>query len=128
MCVCRNTCNIFISASLNLVLSDLYIIYSNFIALIRTMASNFLTQHIGSFRMSLFVEGFLGDQFTELEKLEDDQNPLFIERVVNVFLKETPNDITRIGQILEDTPLDVVKLDRCIHKLKGRSVRYLFFY
>ncbi|XP_042974833.1 histidine-containing phosphotransfer protein 4-like [Carya illinoinensis] len=46
-------------------------------------------------------QGFLGhERFTELGKLEDDQNPFFIERVVNVFLKDqTPNDITRIGQV-----------------------------
>ncbi|XP_041009476.1 histidine-containing phosphotransfer protein 4-like [Juglans microcarpa x Juglans regia] len=69
------------------------------------------------------MQGFLNDQFVELEKLEDDRdNPAFVESMVNLFLSQTPDEITCIEQALEETPLDLVELNRCIYKFKGSIV------
>ncbi|XP_062148763.1 histidine-containing phosphotransfer protein 4-like [Alnus glutinosa] len=85
------------------------------------MPGKSLKQQVAAFRQSLFCEEILNGQFTCLEELEGEDNPNFIETIVNMYLNESPKYIDTIEQTLEATPIDVANLERCLYKFKGSS-------
>ncbi|XP_062157416.1 histidine-containing phosphotransfer protein 4-like [Alnus glutinosa] len=72
-------------------------------------------------RQSLFDQGFLDEQFIQLEELQDDANPNFVEEVVTSYYQNTSTVIVIIEQALERSPLDFDKLDSYMYQLKGSS-------
>ncbi|KAF8393445.1 hypothetical protein HHK36_021689 [Tetracentron sinense] len=85
------------------------------------MESNHLQRQIAYTRKSLFDQGFLDEQFIQLEDLEDDANPNFVEEVVTLFYRDSTRLILNIEQALEKSPLDFTKLDNYMHQFKGSS-------
>lgn len=47
-----------------------------------------------------FVQGYLDDQFIQLEELQDDANPNFVEEVVTLYYRDSARLILNIEQAL----------------------------
>ncbi|KAF3442976.1 hypothetical protein FNV43_RR16894 [Rhamnella rubrinervis] len=83
-----------------------------------------LRQQIASMRQSLFDEGILDNHYMQLENLEDNDNPNFAEEVMSLYCRDSTKIIASLHQALEKPgPLDVNKLDKLLHQLKGGSAR-----
>ncbi|KAL0558389.1 hypothetical protein IC582_002951 [Cucumis melo] len=73
------------------------------------------------YKVSLFKEGYLNDQFKELESLEDESNPKFVEEVVAIFFEDSHRLINELTKALEQKCIDFKKVDAYVHQLKGSS-------
>ncbi|KAF2304436.1 hypothetical protein P3X46_019843 [Hevea brasiliensis] len=80
-----------------------------------------LRQQVTYVRKSLFDQGYLDDQFMQLEDLQDDANPNFVEEIVASFYSDSARLIQNIEQALVSRPVDFGKLDDCMHQFKGSS-------
>ncbi|KAH7547221.1 histidine-containing phosphotransfer protein 4 [Ziziphus jujuba] len=85
------------------------------------MEKNQLHRQIAVMRQSLFDQGYLDEQFVQLEELQDDANPNFVEEVATLYYRDSSRLIHNIEQALEKSPLDFHKLDSYMHQLKGSS-------
>ncbi|XP_049356215.1 histidine-containing phosphotransfer protein 4 [Solanum verrucosum] len=83
--------------------------------------NNNLHRQVASLRQSLFDQGYVDEQFIELEELQDDATPNFVEEVVTLFYNDSARFIHNIDQSLEEHPLDFAKLDNYMHQFKGSS-------
>ncbi|KAL0354628.1 UNVERIFIED_CONTAM: Histidine-containing phosphotransfer protein 4 [Sesamum radiatum] len=72
-------------------------------------------------KQSFFDQGYLDEQFIQLEELQDDANPNFVEEVVTLYYCDSARLIHNIEQALEKNPLDFGKLDSYMHQFKGSS-------
>ncbi|KAL3500618.1 hypothetical protein ACH5RR_039711 [Cinchona calisaya] len=70
-------------------------------------------------RKTLFDQGYLDEQFIQLEELQDDANPNFVEEVVKVFYRDSARMIRNIEVAMAKTPIDFEKLDDVMHQFKG---------
>ncbi|CAI9114212.1 OLC1v1014876C1 [Oldenlandia corymbosa var. corymbosa] len=78
-----------------------------------------MRRQLTSMRQSLFDQGYLDEQFIQLEELQDDANPNFVEEVVTLFYRDSARIIQNLEQALEKYPLDFTKLDAYMHQFKG---------
>ncbi|KAF8388912.1 hypothetical protein HHK36_025593 [Tetracentron sinense] len=85
------------------------------------MEGSHLQRQMACMRKSLFDQGFLDEQFIQLEELQDDANPNFVEEVVTLFYRDSTRLILNVDQALEKVPLDFTKLDNYMHQFKGSS-------
>ncbi|XP_043718628.1 histidine-containing phosphotransfer protein 4-like [Telopea speciosissima] len=85
------------------------------------MERNQLRRQVAVVRQSLFDQGYLDEQFVQLEELQDNDNPNFVEEVVTLFFRDSSRLIANIEQALERGPLDFNKLDNYMHQFKGSS-------
>ncbi|PON54354.1 Histidine phosphotransferase [Parasponia andersonii] len=85
------------------------------------MERNQLRRQIAVMRQTLFDQGFLDEQFIQLEELQDDTNPNFVEEVATLYYRDSSRLIHSLEQALEKSPLDFNKLDNYLHQLKGSS-------
>ncbi|PUZ64324.1 hypothetical protein GQ55_3G134500 [Panicum hallii var. hallii] len=69
-----------------------------------------LRRQIFSMKKSLFDQGYLDEQFNQLEELQDDSSPNFVEEVVALFFKDSSS---------EKYPQDFYRLDSLVHQFKG---------
>ncbi|GJM94816.1 hypothetical protein PR202_ga11495 [Eleusine coracana subsp. coracana] len=65
--------------------------------------------------------GYLDEQFTQLEELQDETSPNFVEEVVVLFFKDSSRLLANIDQTLDKYPQDFYRLDSLVHTLKGRG-------
>ncbi|XP_042001739.1 histidine-containing phosphotransfer protein 4-like [Salvia splendens] len=72
-------------------------------------------------RNALFNQGYLDEQFLQLEELQDEANPNFVEEVVKLFYTDSTRLIRNIQLTLENTPWDFEKLDNIMHQYQGSS-------
>ncbi|KAG5018818.1 hypothetical protein AAZX31_06G084100 [Glycine max] len=70
-------------------------------------------------RNSLFDEGFLDEQFIQLEELQDDVNPNFAEEIVTLFYSDSVRLIYNIERALMSNPPNFTKLDGYMLQFKG---------
>ena len=47
-----------------------------------------------------FLQGYLDEQFNQLEELQDDSSPNFVDEVVALFFKDSSRLLTNIEQAL----------------------------
>ncbi|XP_031250616.1 pseudo histidine-containing phosphotransfer protein 2-like [Pistacia vera] len=80
-----------------------------------------LKEQIVAMRQSFFDEEILDNYFIQLEQLENEENPNFVEEVVNVFFSDSFNHLAIIEEEMNKSPVDYLKLDRYLHQLKGSS-------
>ncbi|OIV96640.1 hypothetical protein TanjilG_28497 [Lupinus angustifolius] len=78
-----------------------------------------LQQQAFFMRNSLFEQGFLDDQFIQLEELQDDINPNFVEEIVILFYSDSVRLVYKIEQALMNKPTNFAKLDDYMHQFKG---------
>lgn len=85
------------------------------------MAITDLHQQYVNFVSALFQEGFLDEQFTQLQQLRDESNPYFVEEVVSVFFEDSLNLLKTMQNSLNQEPVDYKKVDSCLHHFLGSS-------
>ncbi|KAB2080099.1 hypothetical protein ES319_A05G047300v1 [Gossypium barbadense] len=70
---------------------------------------------------SLFDQGYLDEQFIQLEELQDDANPNFVQEIVTLFYTDSTRLIQNIELTLNSRPINFSKLDDYMHQFKGSS-------
>ncbi|KAI3777871.1 hypothetical protein L1987_47674 [Smallanthus sonchifolius] len=85
------------------------------------MERNQMHSRIANIRKSLFEQGYLDEQFIQLEELQDNSNPDFVEEVVTLFYRDSARFLYNLDQALEKKPLDFNQLDNLMHQFKGSS-------
>ncbi|RAL42133.1 hypothetical protein DM860_011916 [Cuscuta australis] len=77
-------------------------------------------QFVG-FMNSLYSEGFLDDQFLQLQKLQDETNPDFVVEVVSLFFKDSEILLQKMANCFQQQFVDFEQVDAHVHQLKGSS-------
>ncbi|XP_057427079.1 histidine-containing phosphotransfer protein 1-like [Lotus japonicus] len=70
---------------------------------------------------AMFREGFLDDQFSQLQKLQDETSPDFVIEVVTMFFDDSENLLNSMARALEQVPVDFKQIDAHVHQYKGSS-------
>ncbi|XP_028756197.1 histidine-containing phosphotransfer protein 4 [Neltuma alba] len=78
-------------------------------------------RQIAAMKQSLFDQGYLDEQFIQLEELQDDANPNFVEEIVTLFYRDSSRLMSNLEQALERNPLEFNRLDSMMHQFKGSS-------
>lgn len=78
-----------------------------------------LRRQAASMKKSLFDQGYLDEQFCQVEDLQDEASPNFTEEVVTLFFKDSARLISNIEQALEKYPKDFSRWDAYMQQLKG---------
>ncbi|GFY91986.1 histidine-containing phosphotransmitter 3 [Actinidia rufa] len=84
-----------------------------------------LQRQLSDYKTSLYNEGFLDDQFTQLQQLQDESNPDFVVEVVSLFFEDSERLLTELTKTLDQHSIDFRKVDAHVHQLKGSSSRCL---
>ncbi|KAK4771600.1 hypothetical protein SAY87_032132 [Trapa incisa] len=80
-----------------------------------------LKRQLITFTEQLFREGFLDEQFNQLQQLQDENNPNFVVEVVSLFFQDTERLLDELSKALDQANLDFKKVDGHVHQLKGSS-------
>ncbi|CAJ1976180.1 unnamed protein product [Sphenostylis stenocarpa] len=87
-----------------------------------------LQKQLVDYTASLFREGFLDDQFNQLQQLQDESNPEFVVEVVTLFFEDAERLLNELSKTLDSSfpnrgqaSIDFKKLDAHVHQLKGSS-------
>ncbi|KAF8394485.1 hypothetical protein HHK36_020693 [Tetracentron sinense] len=81
-----------------------------------------LQRQLVDYTASLFNEkGFLDDQFTQLQQLQDENNPDFAVEVVSLFFEDSDKLLNDLARVLEQGSVDFRRVDVHVHQLKGSS-------
>ncbi|KAJ8511567.1 hypothetical protein OPV22_002001 [Ensete ventricosum] len=73
------------------------------------------------FTSALFREGFLDNQYTQLQQLQDESNPEFVLEVVTLFFEDSEKLLNELSRTLDQQVVDFKKVDAHVHQLKGSS-------
>ncbi|XP_044506754.1 histidine-containing phosphotransfer protein 1-like isoform X1 [Mangifera indica] len=76
---------------------------------------------IKTFLKSMFDEGLLDCQFTQIQALQDANNPDFVNEVVTLFCTDTERIITEMNKFMSQNNIDFSKLNSYAVRLTGSS-------
>ncbi|KAK8543004.1 hypothetical protein V6N13_136450 [Hibiscus sabdariffa] len=80
-----------------------------------------LQRQLVDYRTSLYHEGFLDEQFTQLQELQDENNPDFVVEVVSLYFEDSERLLNELSKALEQQIIDFKRIDAHVHQLKGSS-------
>ncbi|CAK9172872.1 unnamed protein product [Ilex paraguariensis] len=80
-----------------------------------------LQERFVDYTKSLFCEGFLDDQFLQLQQLQDESNPDFVVEVVSLFFEDSEKLLNDLTKTLDQQFVDYKRVDAQVHQLKGSS-------
>ncbi|XP_059649137.1 histidine-containing phosphotransfer protein 1-like isoform X2 [Cornus florida] len=80
-----------------------------------------LQRRFVEYTTSLFHEGFLDGQFTQLQQLQDESNPDFVVEVVSLFFEDSERLLNDLTTALDQQFVDFKKVDAHVHQFKGSS-------
>ncbi|XP_058197954.1 histidine-containing phosphotransfer protein 1-like [Rhododendron vialii] len=84
------------------------------------LASQLQRQFV-DYSKTLILEGFLDDQFKQLQKLQDESNPEFVFEVVSLFFEDSEKLLNDLANALQQKIVDYKKVDAHVHQFKGSS-------
>ncbi|KAG0614528.1 hypothetical protein M758_6G184300 [Ceratodon purpureus] len=70
---------------------------------------------------SMLAEGILDDQFSQLQMLQDESTPDFVEEVVTLFFDDSVKLLENLTESLKTDPIDYKVVDGHVHQFKGSS-------
>ncbi|XP_027097535.1 histidine-containing phosphotransfer protein 1-like isoform X1 [Coffea eugenioides] len=70
---------------------------------------------------TVYQEGFLDDQFVQLQKLQDESNPDFVVEVVSLFFEDSEKLLNNVATALQQPIVDFKQVDAYVHQFKGSS-------
>ncbi|CAL9195878.1 unnamed protein product [Musa hybrid cultivar] len=73
------------------------------------------------FASFVYRDGFLDDQYTQLQQLKDESEPKFVLQVGTLFLEDSEKLLNELRSILDQQDVDFEKLDAFVRKLMGSS-------
>ncbi|XP_064966154.1 histidine-containing phosphotransfer protein 1-like [Musa acuminata AAA Group] len=85
------------------------------------MESSNLQRRYIEFTSTLFREGFLDSQYTQLQQLQDESNPDFVTEVVTLFFQDSEKLQDELSRTLDQEVVDFKKVAAHVHQLKGSS-------
>ncbi|KAH9660053.1 Histidine-containing phosphotransfer protein 5 [Citrus sinensis] len=85
------------------------------------MVGTSLQQELNNFVRSLREQGILDHNFDTLSRIQNDQSPLFVTEVINLFTRDAENAITQARDSLQEPSVDYDKLIAAVHQLRGAS-------
>ncbi|XP_077235838.1 histidine-containing phosphotransfer protein 2-like [Tasmannia lanceolata] len=85
------------------------------------MASMALKEQLSGLVNSMFREGLLDEQFTQLQMLQDANNPDFVAEVISLFCDDSERILAELTKSLDQAVVDYQKVDAYVHQLKGSS-------
>ncbi|KAK4744710.1 hypothetical protein SAY87_011022 [Trapa incisa] len=80
-----------------------------------------LKRQLIAFTELLFGEGFLDEQFNQLQQLQDENNPNFVAEVATLFFEDSERILNELANNLDKQSVDFKKVDAHVHQLKGSS-------
>ncbi|XP_016577355.2 histidine-containing phosphotransfer protein 1 [Capsicum annuum] len=80
-----------------------------------------LQKQFMEFISALYREGFLDDQFLQLQKLQDESNPDFVFEVVSLFFEDSEKLVNNLAAALQQQVVDFKQVDSHVHQFKGSS-------
>nr|XP_018673625.1 PREDICTED: pseudo histidine-containing phosphotransfer protein 2-like isoform X1 [Musa acuminata subsp. malaccensis] len=80
-----------------------------------------LQRQLARMKKDLFDQGYLDEQFDQLEELQDESSPNFVEEVVTLFFRDSSRLMANIDDALQQCPRDFHRLDNFLHRLKGSA-------
>lgn len=78
-------------------------------------------KQLDEYTTSLFNEGILNEQFTQLQSLQDESNPDFVVEIVTLFFEDSERLLNELAKSLEQENVDFKRVDAYVHQLKGSS-------
>ncbi|KAG4916898.1 hypothetical protein JHK87_054455 [Glycine soja] len=82
-----------------------------------------LQRQLAEYTSSLFEEGFLDDQFNQLQQLQDESNPEFVVEVVTLFFEDAERLLNELAKALGQESIDFKRVEAHVRQLKGSSSR-----
>ncbi|KAG4928868.1 hypothetical protein JHK82_054542 [Glycine max] len=80
-----------------------------------------LQRQLAEYTSSLFEEGFLDDQFNQLQQLQDESNPEFVVEVVTLFFEDAERLLNELAKALGQESIDFKRVEAHVRQLKGSS-------
>ncbi|KAG7551272.1 HPT domain superfamily [Arabidopsis thaliana x Arabidopsis arenosa] len=68
------------------------------------------------------MQGYLNNQYTQLEALAKDTNPNFIIEIITLYFRDSPNVIASLEHELERDPIEVPMITKCILRIGASKV------
>eukprot|EP00899_Mesostigma_viride_P000147 jgi/Mesvir1/10132/Mv06764-RA.1 len=85
------------------------------------MSNEDIAAEIRELQDRLMEQGLLDDQFTQLQQLQDDSNPQFVQEVIGLFFDDSTEKLEKLDEILAVDDADFKTVDGVVHQLKGCS-------
>ncbi|XP_050228637.1 histidine-containing phosphotransfer protein 1-like [Mercurialis annua] len=85
------------------------------------MALPALKAQLNNFVQSLFDEGMLDGQFSQIQALKDESNPDFIVEVITTFCNDAERIISELTKHMSQQNVEFSNLESYVHQLKGSS-------
>jgi histidine-containing phosphotransfer protein len=70
---------------------------------------------------SMFDEGFIDEQYSQLQMLQDESNPEFVEEVVTLFFTDSERLLENLTDCLKTNSINYKVVDGHVHQFKGSS-------
>ncbi|GJZ52053.1 histidine-containing phosphotransfer protein 1-like protein [Tanacetum coccineum] len=80
-----------------------------------------LQRQFVEYTTSLYHEGYLDDQFTQLQKLQDDSSPDFVAEVVSLYFEDSEKLLNNLDTALRQNIVNYTQVDAHVHQFKGSS-------